>query len=120
MDETITREQAKTLLPQLVKQPTFSGTVIVTDNDKPILVIVGAEEYARLVEFRGQTVLRAAILREWERKANGPEWVKAFEYFEAFSQRLEGMSEEELDQTLNEAVSAVRAGAYACRAFQSG
>jgi PHD/YefM family antitoxin component YafN of YafNO toxin-antitoxin module len=113
MTETITREQARTVVPKLIDHPSCSGTVTVTDNDKPILVIVSADEYERLTAYRRQGMLRSAILTEWERKTAVAEWDRAFETFDELSRRMETLGDDEIDQLLSEAISAARTHADA-------
>jgi PHD/YefM family antitoxin component YafN of YafNO toxin-antitoxin module len=108
MNETITRQQAKALLPRWLEDSGFSGTVTITDGSKPVLVVMDASEYADLLQLRRKVEARAAVLRDWERKTNQPDWDEAFERFEVLSQRLADIDEETLDEALNEAVAAVR------------
>jgi PHD/YefM family antitoxin component YafN of YafNO toxin-antitoxin module len=108
MNETITREQAKIVLPKLMEQTTFNGTVTIEDKGKPFIVVMDAAEYARLLTLQRKAELRATLLREWERKTSQPDWDKAFERFETLSQRLATIDEEILDEALDEAVTSVR------------
>jgi len=109
MNKVISREHSKTLLPELVEQASLQDTVTVADNGKPILVIVGAEEYARLMEARRPTQVRQAILAEWERKTRAPAWERAVQSFELFSERMAMLDDAELDELLNDAVSSISA-----------
>lgn len=108
MTSTITKTEAKTLIPQLVEQSKFSEAIVIKEDGQTLAALISADDYAFLVEARRRERVRETTFRAWETKFNSPEWREAIAMMDDFRNQLADVDDEKLMADLDEAVVAVR------------
>ena len=108
MTNTITPNEAQTLIPKIIAQRELKDTIVVAENGRPLMAIISPDDYAYLKEARRRERVREAVYHEWERKFNSPQWDEAFAVIENFPPEFDDIDEDALMKTLDEAIAAVR------------
>lgn len=104
----VTVGEAKRILPRLLDEQTLAGELIVEAEGEPRLVVIGARDYARFVEWRRREVIRSWIFAEMDRRRAEPWWNEGFRFFEDLRERATDLSEEELIALVEEATQTAR------------
>mgnify|MGYP005846863733 CR=1 FL=1 len=99
----VTVSEAKRILPRLLDEQTLAGELVVEVEGEPRLVVIGAREYGRFVEWRRREAIRSWIFAEMDRRRAEPWWDEGFRLFEDLRERAADLSEEELAALVEEA-----------------
>ncbi|MDH7487778.1 MAG: hypothetical protein QHJ81_16085 [Anaerolineae bacterium] len=102
----MTISEAKRILPRLLDEQALAGELIVEAEGEPRLVVIGAQEYGRFVEWRRREAIRSWIFAEMDRRRAEPWWNEDFRFFEDLRERASDLSEEELIALVEEATQA--------------
>lgn len=104
----LTIPEAKQLLPRLLDDPGFRGTLVVEDAGRPCLALLDGSEYQRYLAWRQRDAMRAHILSEMRQRRGQPAWGQGFRFFAELRERASNLSDERVIALVDEAVTTVR------------